>query len=140
MKKLIKSGFISFIVLFALSQAIAQEGFIGEVRLFAGNFAPRGWAFCDGQLLQVSNNAALFSIIGTTYGGDGRTTFALPDLRGRVPLHEGQGPNLTNHNLGQKGGVEKTMINRGKTFVVEGRPYLTLNYIICINGIYPSRS
>ena len=69
-----------------------DEGFIGEIRLFGGNFAPRNWAFCDGTLLQVSQNDALFSILGTTYGGDGRTTFALPDLRGRVAVQEGSGP------------------------------------------------
>ena len=80
--------------------------FIGEIRLFAGNFAPRGWAFCDGQLLSISSNAALFSIIGITYGGDGRTTFALPDLRGRVPVHAGAGPGLTAREQGEVGGKE----------------------------------
>ena len=140
MKMLIKSGLVALFVLFTLALAEAQEGFIGEIRLFAGNFAPRGWAFCDGQILKISDNAALYSIIGTTYGGDGRTSFALPDLRGRVPLHEGQGPRLSNHNLGQIGGVEKTKVNLGKSNSIEGRPYITLNYIICLNGLYPSRS
>lgn len=102
MKKLI---FLSFILLFTLP-VFAQEPYIGEIRMFAGNFAPRGWALCDGQLLSISQNTALFSIIGTTYGGDGQTTFALPDLRGRVPVHAGHGPGLTNKNLGQKGGEE----------------------------------
>lgn len=83
-----------------------DEAFIGEIRMFAGNFPPRGWAFCEGQLLDVSQNDALFSILGTIYGGDGRTTFGLPDLRGRVPIHEGNGPGLTNRNLGSKGGTE----------------------------------
>ena len=69
-----------------------SEPFVGEIRMFAGNFAPRGWAFCDGQLLAVSQNEALFSLLGTIYGGDGRTTFGLPDMRGRVPLHQGSGP------------------------------------------------
>lgn len=77
---------------------------IGEIRMFAGTFAPRDWAFCDGQLISVSSNSALFSILGTTYGGDGRTTFGLPDLRGRAPVHEGNGPGLDPVNLGQKGG------------------------------------
>ena len=72
-----------------------SEPFVGEIRMFAGNFAPRGWAYCDGQLLAVSQNDALFSLLGTIYGGDGRTTFALPDLRGRVPMHWGSGPGLT---------------------------------------------
>jgi microcystin-dependent protein len=75
--------------------------------MVAGNFAPRGWAFCDdGQLLPISQNSALFSILGTTYGGDGRTTFALPDLRGRVPIHTGSGPGLSYRNLGAKAGQE----------------------------------
>ena len=85
------------------------EPFVGEIRMFAGNFAPRGWAFCDGQLLAISQNDALFSVIGTLYGGDGRTTFALPDLRGRVPIHAGQGPGLSERPLGSKGGVETTV-------------------------------
>lgn len=83
-----------------------MEGFIGEIRIFAGNFAPRSWAFCEGQLLAISQNSALFSILGTTYGGDGRTTFGLPDLRGRVPIGEGNGPGLTDRRLGAKGGSE----------------------------------
>lgn len=88
-----------------------NDGMIGEVRLFGGNFAPRNWAFCDGQLLAISQNDALFSILGTIYGGDGRTTFALPDLRGRVAVQHGQGAGLTNLNLGQKTGVETEQIN-----------------------------
>ncbi len=85
--------------------------FIGQVVLFGGDFAPRGWAFCDGQLLAVSSHDALFSILGTIYGGDGRTTFALPDLRGRVPIGAGQGAGLTNRPLGQKSGHEKVPLN-----------------------------
>ena len=73
-----------------------SEPFIAEVRIFAGNFAPRNWAFCNGQLLPIAQNTALFSLIGTTYGGDGRTTTALPNLQGRAPMHEGQGPGLSN--------------------------------------------
>ena len=86
------------------------DPFIGEVILFAGNFAPRGWAFCNGQLLQISSNQALFSIIGTIYGGDGRTTFGLPDLRGRVPVQPGTGPGLTTRQLGQRGGAESVAL------------------------------
>ena len=79
---------------------------MGQVIMFGGNFAPRGWAFCEGQLLPISANSALFSLLGTTYGGDGRTTFALPDLRGRVALQPGTGPGLSRHNLGQQQGAE----------------------------------
>jgi microcystin-dependent protein len=79
---------------------------LGEIMMVGFNFAPRGWAFCDGQLLAISSNTALFSLLGTTYGGDGRTTFALPDLRGRVPLHKGNGPGLSSRTLGERGGVE----------------------------------
>ena len=82
------------------------DPFIGEIIMFAGNFAPRGWALCDGQLLPISSNTALFSILGTTYGGDGRTTFGLPDLRGRAPVHAGNGPGLSPRQLGAKGGSE----------------------------------
>ncbi|MGB1241228.1 MAG: phage tail protein [Chitinophagales bacterium] len=88
-----------------------SEPFVGEIRMFAGNFAPRGWEFCDGQLLTISQNDALFSLFGTVYGGDGRTTFALPDLRGRIPLHAGSGPGLSNRPLGSKGGTERVTLN-----------------------------
>lgn len=82
--------------------------FIGEIRMVGFNFPPQGWAFCDGQLLGIAQNTALFSLLGTTYGGDGRTTFGLPDLRGRVPLHHGggSGPGLSPYSLGQNGGFE----------------------------------
>lgn len=86
--------------------AHADEPFLGEVRWFAGNFTPRGWASCDGQLLPISSNQALFSILGTTYGGDGRTTFGLPALRGRGMVHNGSGPGLTPRRLGEKSGRE----------------------------------
>ncbi len=173
-----------------------MDPFIGEVIMFAGNFAPRGWAFCDGALLPISQNQALFSILGTTYGGDGRTTFALPDLRGRAPIHEGTGPGLTNRRLGQNGGAESVTLsisempahdhtaqqpgtsagptttspqnaiaatlanpvyNQGgpvdANMAVEATgttggtgshpnmpPFLVLNYIIALQGTYPSRS
>ena len=83
-----------------------MEPFIGFIGMFGGNFAPRNWALCDGTLLSVSQYQALFSILGTTYGGDGRTTFGLPDMRGRVPMHPGSGPGLSTRSLGQKDGVE----------------------------------
>jgi microcystin-dependent protein len=86
------------------------QPYIGEVRIFAGNFAPQGWAFCDGQLMPISENDALFTLIGTTYGGDGEVTFALPDLRGRVPIHMGQGPSGITHQIGEAAGVEQVTL------------------------------
>ncbi len=84
------------------------EGFIGEIRMFGGNFAPRNWAFCDGQIIPTANNDALFSLLGNVYGGDGRTSFGLPDLRGRIPVHSGNeaGPGLQKWPLGQRQGSE----------------------------------
>lgn len=175
-----------------------SEPFIAEIRIFAGNFAPRSWAFCDGQLLPIANNTALFSLIGTTYGGDGRTTTALPNLQGRAPMHPGRGPGLTSRRLGQKVGTETVILNesqmpshshtlRGGTGGVTAnvppsnitsidtsrngltayqdnttanlvstssasistsggtqphtniQPYLTMNFIIALQGLYPSR-
>jgi len=83
-----------------------MEGTIGEIRGFGGNFAPRNWAFCNGQLLSIGQNQALFSILGTTYGGDGRTTFGLPEMRGRVVMHAGTGPGLSTRRIGQRFGTE----------------------------------
>jgi microcystin-dependent protein len=88
-----------------------SEPFVGEIRMFGGTFAPRGWAFCDGQLLSVPENDALFSLFGTIYGGDGRTTFGLPDLRGRLPMHTGTGPGLSPRPIGQKSGTETVTLN-----------------------------
>jgi microcystin-dependent protein len=94
-----------------LSQSVqASEPFIAEIKMFGGNFAPRGYALCEGQLLSINTNQSLFSVLGTTYGGDGRTTFGLPDLRGRSPVGEGQGPGLSDIDLGQKGGSETNTI------------------------------
>lgn len=171
-----------------------SEPFIAEIRIFAGNFAPRGWAFCNGQLLPVAQNTALFSLIGTTYGGDGRTTTALPNLQGRAPMHPGQGPGLTARRLGESGGSdgitlsEAQMPSHTHTAAVHGQPgdqadpagrslaasgdgsvyasaqnlismgasavtaagggqphnnmqpFLALNFIIALVGLYPSRS
>lgn len=173
-----------------------SEPFIAEIRIFAGNFAPRGWAFCDGQLLPISQNTALFSLIGTTYGGDGRTTTALPNLKGRAPMHPGRGPGLTARRLGEKGGVENVTLTEAQmpnhTHTLQGvqrpatqddpaaqfypgvtvgatpyrdstgnlvdmadqalvntggsqdhnnmQPFLAINYIIALVGLYPSRS
>jgi microcystin-dependent protein len=82
------------------------DPFVAEIRIFPFNFAPRGWAWCDGQLLPLSQNTALFSLLGTTYGGNGKSNFALPDLQGRTPMHPGQGPGLSLHDLGETGGSE----------------------------------
>ncbi len=87
-----------------------SEPFIGEIRMFAGNFAPRGWALCDGQLLAISQHDALFSLLGTIYGGDGRTSFALPEMRGRLPIHAGTGPGLSSRLLGSRAGDENVTV------------------------------
>jgi microcystin-dependent protein len=86
------------------------QPYIGEIRIFAGNFPPNGWMFCEGQLLPISENEALFQLIGTTYGGDGEETFALPDLRGRIPLHMGTGPDGTTYQIGEAAGVEEVTL------------------------------
>ena len=169
-----------------------SEPFIAEIRIFAGNFAPRSWAFCNGQLLPVSQNTALFSLIGTTYGGDGRTTTALPNLKGRAAMHPGRGPGLTSRRLGQRGGSEMISLseaqmpnhthqliasgedgnsqNPGNHYLGAGtdmyanpsnlqnmatqsmpstggsqahnnlQPFLTMTFIIALQGLYPSRS
>lgn len=91
-----------------------SEPFIAEIRIFAGNFAPRRWAFCDGTLLPISQNTALFSLIGTTFGGDGRTTTALPNMQGRAPMHPGRGPGLTARRLGEKDGVETVTLSEAQ--------------------------
>lgn len=170
-----------------------SEPFIGQLMLVPYNFAPRGWAFCNGQLLSIAQNTALFSLLGTTYGGDGVTTFALPDLRGRAALSSGQGPGLQNYDLGQVGGTETVTLTTaempahnhgvsaveddavaalptnallanitpagysssptnttmspamiqmaGRSLPHENRsPYLTLNYVIALEGIFPSRN
>ena len=164
-----------------------MSGYLGEVRMFAGNFVPAGWAYCDGQLLPIASNQALFSIIGTMYGGDARTTFALPDLRGRVAIGSRQGPGLSSYRPGNSGGSERMQLNENNlpssvavtpayeinpndpdskyvpgssSVVVVGnspntnvnariqgtsneinnmQPYLTVNYIICVKGQFPSR-
>lgn len=173
-----------------------MEAFMGQIMPWPINFAPRGWAYCQGQLLQISQYTALFSLIGTTYGGDGISTFALPDLRGRVTVGAGASPGLSNYVLGQYGGTEKISLSAdnlpahthptpasssdanagipaadlapasvprtsdyklyaspadtslaptgnnttGNQPVENRQPWLALNYIICLEGIYPSRS
>jgi microcystin-dependent protein len=169
--------------------------YLGEIRIFGGSFAPKGWALCDGQLLSISSNTALFSILGTTYGGDGRTTFALPNLQSRVPVHWGQGPGLSTYTIGHAAGVENVTLNQQQmpqhnhtmgTLSAPGttnrpntqllaqptsgnlygpapsdgsalnqaaismtggnqphanlEPYLVMNFIIAVQGIFPSRN
>lgn len=167
-----------------------SEPFVGQLALVPYNFAPSGWALCNGQLLSIQQNVALFSLLGTNFGGDGKSTFALPDLRGRVPISSGQGPGLTNYNLGDKGGLEQVVlsaaqmpahthalqVHNGKSdktnpvgnLLANGpaysdeapngsaspaavataganaahenrQPYLTLNWIISLFGVFPSR-
>ena len=118
-------------LLFIASQSFSQEQMIGEVKLFAGNFAPKGWAFCDGSVLPINQNTALFSIIGTTYGGDGRITFALPDLRGKVPVGVGKGSDMEEIRIGHP----TSSAAKGEG----GAPALGMNYIIALKGTYPSR-
>src|SRR3954451_15732974 len=88
------------------------DPFLAEIRMFGGNFAPNGWALCNGQLMSISQNTALFSLLGTTYGGDGRVTFGLPDLRGMSPMQQGQGPGLSPRYLGETGGTEAVTLQQ----------------------------
>lgn len=168
------------------------DPFVAEVRIFGFNFAPKGWAFCNGQILPISQNTALFSLLGTTYGGDGKSTFALPDLQGAAPMHPGQGPGLSLRDLGEAGGTDTVTLlaaeipahnhllhafpsaevanptaTRGwgnapmyqapgmsfgamapETIAPAGgglphnnmQPYLTLNFCIALQGVFPPRS
>ena len=134
------------------------DEYLGSVRMAGYNFAPRGNAHADGQLLDINQNTALFSILGTTYGGDGRTNFALPDLRGRLAVHEGQGPGLSPRALGERGGAEQVTVTQsempahshpgpdpvddagGNDAHENVQPFNTLNYIIATEGIFPSRN
>lgn len=171
------------------------DPFVAEIRIFPFNFAPKGWAFCDGQLLPISQNTALFSLLGTTYGGDGKSNFALPNMQGNAPMHPGQGPGLSLHDLGEAGGSETVTLltseipahfhnlraaastgtksvpsanvlakTSGATpYAVPGsplvamaagalnpaggdqphnnmQPYLTLNFCIALQGVYPPRT
>src|SRR5205809_5766020 len=88
----------------------SMEGYIGEILMFAGKFAPRNWAFCNGQIMSIAQNTALFSILGTTYGGNGQTTFGLPNLQGRVAIHPGQSPGTSNYILGESAGTEQVTL------------------------------
>lgn len=117
----------------------SDEGMIGEIRMFAGNFAPRGWAFCTGQSMQINSNQALFSILGTMYGGDGRTTFSLPDLRSKAPVHPGSSSGLPSFQLGRSTSVSaNNSLSGGERAYSHG--LLGMNYIICMQGVFPSRN
>ena len=172
-----------------------SDQFVAEIRIFPFNFAPTGWAFCDGQLMPISQNTALFSLLGTSYGGDGKSTFGLPNLQGSAPVHQGQGPGLSPYFIGQSGGEEAVTllqteipshnhqasgvsgsgptspanntwgtgagrtppptyvdgnpnVNMGNALSVAGgsqphnnmQPYLTLNFCIALQGVFPPRS
>lgn len=174
-----------------------MDPFVAEIRMFPFNFAPKGWAFCDGQLMAISQNTALFSLLGTTYGGDGKSNFALPNLQGCAPMHPGQGPGLSLHDLGETGGsdtvsllqsempahahpmmattdpaddnlpgVDRSLADSQKEFGYQSdtahnlvnlsgntltpaggdqphnnlMPYLTLNFCIALQGVFPARS
>jgi microcystin-dependent protein len=173
-----------------------MDPFVAEIRIFPFNFAPKGWAFCDGQILPLSQNTALFSLLGTTYGGDGKSNFALPDMQGNAPMHPGQGPGLSLHDLGETGGsdtvslLESEIPSHSHALMAQNNPatsqtpapsvglarsvtvlaynpttspvvvmadqtvapaggdqphnnlmpYLTLNFCIALQGVYPPRS
>lgn len=108
MKSVLRVGLLIVMALVFNSHLLkAQDPYLGEIRMFAGNFAPRGWAFCEGQQLPIATNSALYSLLGTMYGGDGRVTFGLPDLRGRVPIHPSMGKGSSNYQQGQMGGSDQ---------------------------------
>lgn len=111
MKKILYIAILAFLFVGNQNSFSQENPYVGQIKMFAGNFPPAGWAFCDGQLLPIAENETLFNIIGTTYGGDGQTTFALPDLRGRLPMHTGTGTGgLTTRVLGEMGGTETTVM------------------------------
>jgi len=119
-----------------------SESFIREISQFAGDFAPSGWALCDGQLLPINQNEAMFSILGTTDGGDGQTTLALPDLRGRTAIHRGTGPGVSSHNLAQKGGLETVILTEAEMashthWVVVPEPGTLMLVLIGLIGLLP---
>lgn len=114
-----KKGFLITLSIFVLAlgglafprATLAQEPYLGEIRMVGFNFAPTGWALCNGQLLSIAQNTALFSLLGTTYGGDGQTTFALPNLQGRMPIHQGSGSGLSPRSIGESGGAEAVTLS-----------------------------
>lgn len=144
MKKNLKNLVLVFAMMFCSAIATnAQDAFIGEIKMVGFNFSPRNWAECNGQLLPINQYTALFSLLGTTYGGDGRTTFALPDLRGRIPVGMGRGPGLKEVKQGATNGLEKVAEKASEEQTAVGvtvQPIIGMKYVICLNGIFPSRS
>jgi microcystin-dependent protein len=184
----------AFFMVAPVAHGQGDDAYLGQILMVSFNFAPQGWAICEGQILPIDQYTALFSLIGTTYGGDGVTNFALPDLRGRLPIHQGQGPGLQNYVIGQVGGEEQVSLTitqipahthpllgqsalgtsanpTGNIWAAQSRlniyssavpdspmgggaigtagsslphdnrsPYLTVNYIIALVGIYPSQN
>lgn len=136
MKKLCFIFLLLVIGMYQNAQAQVM-GYVGEIRLFAGNFAPQGWAFCDGKTLPVKEYQALFALLGNKHGGDGTTNFALPDLRGRVPMA------VTPDEVGKinsKNDNNINVVNGSPTIVQIAPPYLGLYYIICVQGSFPARN
>src|SRR6476659_1090777 len=113
------------------------DPFVAEIRIFPFNFAPKGWAFCDGQLLPLSQNTALFSLLGTTYGGDGKSTFALPDLQGSAPMHPGQGPGLSLHDLGEMSGSESVTLLQSE---IPGHTHTLMGSFVAADLLGPQSS
>jgi microcystin-dependent protein len=123
---------------------MAYDPFLGEIQMVGFDFVPEGWAACDGQLLSISQNSALFSLLGTQYGGNGTSNFALPDLRGRFPMNAGAGPGLSERYVGESGGAEPVPSNldlSGDNTSVQSDlpPYLAVNFVIAVQGVFPSR-
>ena len=148
MKKSIATFVLTITLLTAPNQVLSAEPMIGEIKMFAGSYAPRGWALCNGQLLSVSENARLFAILGTTFGGDGRTTFALPDLRGRLPMHAGMAPGREIYRLGERrewaeapksDATRRKEQNTPQDRASTRQQSLTLHFIIAIHGSFPVR-
>jgi len=153
---LISVACLSLGMLPAVSAQAGQDAYIGEIFMTGANYCPRGTANLDGQLLPIAQNTALFSLLGTTYGGDGRTTFGLPDMRGRSAIHAGRGPGLSSVRQGSRGGTENLNLrtggkstdqtDSGKNLASADRPpsnrdpYLAIRYCIVMQGIFPSRN
>gem|GEM_PF-2520126 len=125
--------------IFASCAGARAEPFLGQIMITGSNFCPRGWVEANGQLVAISTNNALFSLYGTIYGGDGRTTFALPDLRGRVPIHKGEGPGLSPRSIGSAAGSDIVNAAEGNIEKYAGPPSLALLYCVAFQGVYPSR-
>lgn len=138
--KLLLAGMFSSVLFSTVEAEAGPDPYMGEIAIFGTNFCPRGWAEANGQLLKISEYQALFSLLGTMYGGDGRTTFALPDLRGRTAIGKGNGPGLEPKAQGQTSDQENIEYAPGAISVPANPPYVVLNYCIAFQGVYPSRN